>query len=109
MEFSVFILDFHMYFPTGTLTANPDDLFCGIEFDRSRQWLQAIDERGTIGYLPANYLKHCELVRVIFCLPAEVVHSQDKIGRFTTFSNFWEDSWMLGSSKFMFIFTSQMQ
>ncbi|KAF6038926.1 nckipsd [Bugula neritina] len=41
----------------GTLTAVKGELFCGMCRDQSGLWMQAVNSKGIIGYLPANYLE----------------------------------------------------
>jgi len=48
----------HMYIlRPGTLTAVKGELFCGMCRDQSGLWMQAVNSKGIIGYLPANYLE----------------------------------------------------
>ena len=49
----------------GTLSANQDDMFCGMGIDNSKLWMQVIDEKGEIGFLPTNYMEFCNWVSII--------------------------------------------
>lgn len=41
-------------------------MFCGMGIDNSKLWMQVIDEKGEIGFLPTNYMEFCNWVSIIY-------------------------------------------